>query len=178
MHPIALAGLLVLPNAALPTAPTTYIQAGDVTRAVVAANPELAGASVELPAAVSTREAAPELEAGPVERWSADTPIAHVRVRCVHGAACRPFYATVHLSAAPGQAATKPKQTADADQAQTLRPGAHAALVIDSGRIHLRIPVTCLGGGAPGAPIRVAGPKNARVYQATVVDGTTVRGVL
>ncbi len=185
MHHLAIAGLLVLPSAALP-AQGSQIQVADATRAIVAAHPELAGAPVELPAAILTREAAPSLEAGPVEHWPASAAsLGRIRMRCADDTICRPFYATVHLAAAQAQTAPEPGKGAAAHTSAVvptpsdmLHPGAHASLVIDSGRIHLRIPVTCLGSGAPGAPIRVAGPKNARIYQATVVDGATVRGVL
>ncbi len=172
MHPFALAGLLILPSAALSTAPQSVIHLEDATRAVLAAHPELAGASIELPTSIPTRDPAPALQAGPIERWGAASgSLAHVRLRCDSDTTCRPFYATVHL--APGTPAP-----ALVKAESILRPGTHASMLIDSGRIHLRIPVTCLGSGAPGAQIRVAGPKNARYYQATVVDETTVRGTL
>ncbi len=170
MHPLALAGLRVFPSAALSTAPRNYIHLENATRAVLAAHPELAGASVELPAAIPARDPNPTLQAGPIERWGTGE-LAHVRLHCDSDAACRPFYVTVHLSST-AQAAIPAKPLA------ALRPGTHASMLIDSGRIHLRIPVTCLGSGAPGALIRVAGPKNIRFYQATVVDDTTVRGTL
>ncbi len=179
MHHLALAGLLVLPNAALPPAQLNHLQLEDVTRAIVAAHPEIAGAEVELPAAIATHETAPELKAGVVEHWAADgASFAHIRIWCAASTACRPFYAKVHFAAEQTAAASQKVLTPTENAVEILRPGAHAALLIDSGRIHLRIPVTCLGGGAPGAPIRVAGPKHARTYQATVIDGTTVRGVL
>ena len=114
-----------------------------------------------------------------MEHWPAGvSQMAHVRLHCKSELVCRPFYATVHLpEAAREEAAPKPAEAA-VKAADTLRPGAHASMLIDRGRIHLRIPVTCLGSGAPGAPIRVAGPKNARIYQAKIVDAATVRGVL
>ena len=51
-------------------------------------------------------------------------------------------------------------------------------MVIDSGRLHLRIPVTCLSGGAVGSTIRVAGPAHTKVFEAAVLDNGTVRGEL
>ena len=180
MHHLALAGLLILPSAALPPSTQGEIRLADVPHAVLAAHPELAGASVDLPMVIPAREPAPVLEAGPVEHWPAGAlQTVHVRVHCASEAVCRPFYATVHLQGtAQAELPARPVQALDALPSGALRPGAHAAMLIDSGRIHLRIPVTCLSGGAPGTPIRVAGSRNARIYQAKVVDSATVRGEL
>ncbi len=170
----------------LHAAPPSFIHLEEVTRAVVAAHPELAGDSIELPTAIPTREAAPQLEAGPVEHWSS-TPNqpGHVRLRCLSETVCRPFYATVHLRLLQEQSKNaEPNRTeresrlAPTAEATLMHAGTHASMLIDSGRIHLRIPVTCLASGGLGAPVRVSGPKSSRVYLATVVDGTTVRGTL
>ncbi len=51
-------------------------------------------------------------------------------------------------------------------------------MVIDSGLLHIRVPVTCLQSGATGSIIRVAGPARRKVYEAAIVDSATVRGTL
>ncbi len=100
---------------------------------------------------------------------------------------CLPFYALVHLAAsepaeggrpALGAAASATQAVARQENAPVLRIGQRASMVIDSGLLHLRIPVTCLQGGAVGSTIRVAGPGRSKIFEAAVLDGTTVRGNL
>ena len=169
------------------------------TRAVLAAHPDLAGDAIELPARIETRQPSPVLKAGPIERMAASAglgnPVAHVRLSCQAGA-CLPFYVLVHLSPSPIQepaipavrlssapsrfAAVREQNTPPVRMAEapTLRSGAHASMVIDSGLLHIRVAVTCLQSGSTGSTIRVAGLGRRKVYEAAIVDGTTVRGSL
>ncbi len=169
--------------------PSYSIRLEDAASAVLTMHPELAGEQLELPATVASREPAPALEAGPLERWAApsqtisggvkaDTTAAmgRIRLRCQSESICLPFYVWVHL---PASSAAVFRERAQAAQpAPVLHTGAHASMLIDSGMLHLRIPVTCLQAGAVGATIRVTGPSRSRVYQAAIIDGTTVRGSL
>lgn len=170
-----------------------------VTRAVVAAHPEVAIAEVRLPASIVSRLAAPTLAVGRLEPSgspaSSDTEprAARVRLNCEGDAVCLPFYATVLLARGAtlprGESGTparlSPSLAAEASGAQrtasplpALRSGARAQMLIDSGHLHLRFPVTCLEAGAPGVTIRVRGQAAGLVYQAAVIDGATVRGTL
>ena len=154
--------------------------------AVIAAHPELAGSLIELPARVEAHEPEPALVAGPMEHWPASSAVARVRLHCQAEGVCLPFYALVHpsKSEADGGAQFEPRLVPakavgmGRKDAAVLRIGQRASMVIDSGLLHLRISVTCLQGGAVGSTIRVAGPGRSRVYEAAVVDGTTVRGSL
>ncbi len=154
--------------------PQTYALDGEAaTHAVLVAHPELAGNSIELATHIVVREPAPVLEAGPVERSGAE---GRVRVRCQAESACLPFYVLVHLP--PAQALPSRQTLAPSDNTPVLRSGDHTSMVIDSGLLHLRLPVTCLQAGGVGSTIRVAGSVRGKVYQADVIDRSTVRGSL
>ncbi len=168
-------------SGALPQAfgasPMSYpIRLDQVVRAIVAAHPELAGDAVRIPENVAARDRAPMLEAGREERWSDGDGTAHVRVRCQNESVCLPFYASVHL--APSQTAAHEPSARVEQPVPVLRAGEHASMVIDSGRLHLKVPVTCLSSGAVGSTIRVAGPARMKVFEVSVLDGATVRGEL
>ncbi len=62
--------------------------------------------------------------------------------------------------------------------APVLRSGERVSMLIDSGLLHLRFPVTCLQSGAVGSTIRVTVLGRGRVLEAAVVDQATVRGSL
>ncbi len=152
--------------------------------AVLAAHAELAGTAVELPMKVEARSEEPVLLAGPIEpmkipggsgdlEWSQG----RVRLRCAKPGACMPFYVLVHVPPTTKAVTTKPLDDTSSLPA-VLRNGARVYLLIDSGRLHLRVPVTCLQGGTAGSMIHVAALAHGRVYEAAIVDGTTVRGSL
>ena len=155
-----------------------------VVDAVLAAHPDLAGTVIELPAPVNASTAAPVLSAGPLERWSASSSTARVRLQCQGQGVCLPFYAIVHLSPTAAalaggspRASEKPNQTSPSPS-PAIHTGQRASLLIDSGLLHLRVPVTCLQAGAIGSTIRVAGPGRRMIYEAAVLDGATLRGKL
>ena len=183
-------------HAGTPQASRYAISVEQATHAVVLAHPELAGDAIELAAPVDSRESAPQLTAGPLERWGtgAGLPgstraLARMKIHCTSEQVCLPFYVMVHLtddeakSLAPPvrPSSSHPKNIAYATTAATetgLRSGGRAMLVMDSGRLHLRVPVTCLQGGSAGSTIRVRALGRGAVYQATIIDGSTVRGTL
>ncbi len=152
--------------------------------AVLVAHAELAGAAVELPMKVEARSEEPVLVAGPIEpvkvpgqssdsEWSQG----RVRLRCAEPGACMPFYVLVHMPLTAKTTATKLVDDTSPLPA-VLHSGARVFLLIDSGRLHLRVPVTCLQGGTAGSMIHVAALAHGRIYEAAIVDGTTVRGSL
>lgn len=177
MKPLLLSLLInaiALPAFAADRPPTYALDREAATHAVLAAHPELAGNSMELATPIALREPAPLLQAGPVERSGVE---GRVRVRCQDESACLPFYVLVHLSSA--QVPTSRQGLAPAtENAPVLRSGDHTSMVIDSGLLHLRLPVTCLQAGGVGSTIRVTGPAHSKVYQVAVIDRTTVRGSL
>lgn len=191
-HGMCLLALLpgVCPRAL--AAPAFPIGLGPATRAVLIAHPELAGDTFELAAHVSARESDPVLRAGSLQTWPAPSTevsesgvLGRVRLQCQSSEVCLPFYVLVHLSSR-ATPTVKPVSAAMATVAKTegifgthtLRHGAHVHLVIDSGLLHLRLPVICLQDGDPGGIIRVQSVDRHVIYQATVVDTSTVRGAL
>lgn len=157
--------------------------------AVLTAHAELTGADVELPMKVEAKSEEPMLVAGPIEpvkvpgqssdsEWSRG----RVRLRCAEPGACMPFYVLVHVPPTAKVVATKVVATKLVDDTSplpaVLHSGARVFLLIDSGRLHLRVPVTCLQGGIAGSMIHVAALAHGRIYEAAIVDGTTVRGSL
>jgi hypothetical protein len=179
-----------------------------VIAAIQAAHPELAGDAVQLAAAVDAREPEPAFRVGPLlmsptPGGPGSHPEARVRVECAMVAACLPFYAWVQLPAdgvTPGRTTENPdaarfgslqridpgssehiagaKQSQEVSAVQLVHAGEHARLLIDSGFLHLNLPVICLQAGAVGKSIRVRTLGKPREYAAIVVNATTVRGYL
>lgn len=152
--------------------------------AVLAAHAELTGAAMEMPIRVEARSEEPALLAGPLEtvKVSAQSGVleasqGRVRLRCAKPGVCMPFYILVHMPPV-AEVVTIKSQDDTASFPAVLRHGAHVFLLIDSGRLHLRIPATCLQGGTAGNMIHVAALAHGRIYQAAIVDGSTVRGSL
>lgn len=198
---LVLLGVATAPRAvkAASSSPAYAIRTEDAARAVLAVHPELAGDAVELPTRIETRTEAPILEAGSLERLAVPSTagaispgtatgvsIGRIRIHCRTESACLPFYVWVHLPASDASTLQQgaPAGLPDHENVSplasepVLRTGAHAFMVIDSGLLHLRIPVICLQSGAVGTSIRVAGPTHGRVYQVAIVDQSTVRGSL
>lgn len=176
-------------------APSFPIGLAPVSAAVLRAHPELTGGVFELPVSVEAREPEPVLRAGPLQTWPTtaheamgSVMLGRVRLQCQSSAVCLPFYVLVHLSDASKAAlrAAKSSQfltnavatTAKADGTHALHHGTRVHLLIDSGLLHLRIPVVCLQDGDLGNPIRVQSVDRRVTYLATVVDPFTVRGSL
>ncbi len=163
--------------AAAHAAPATYpISTAEVAHAVFTAHPELTGSAVDVPAAVAAHAEKPALEAGPVEHWAGEGAVAHVRLHCVNSGECLPFYAAVHQGAIAR--IISPTVGGEVGMPTAVHSGTRVVLLIDSGRLHLRLPATALGSGAAGSTVRVAGPARGKVFEALVLDSTTVRGTL
>ena len=170
------------------------VTSAEVQKAIVAAHPELDGASIELPARIEARVQNPALNVGAVQpegaRDSSESR-ALVRLGCRNESVCLPFYATVHMSAAqaaaamPALAEIRSSSAAyGGNKAPAIRAGQHALLLMDSGPVHIHVPVTCLQSGEVGAVIRVesstrvAGELRRQIYKAAVVNDSLVRGSL
>ncbi len=205
----ALAGAAVFSGASAPAAvPDRYaISLEQVTSAVLLAHPELAGDAIELAAPVEARERAPRLIAGSIEHaggsgaapGSVPAP-ARLQMHCSSREVCLPFYVVVHLTGREAAAGPTPAAAANSageprgaeaavtsatvsathtEQRPLLRSGETVLLVIDSGKLHLRLPAICLQSGSPGSMIRVrSAAARGPVFQAEVLDRRTVRGSL
>ncbi len=185
LHALLVSGLMMGGFAHAESVKSLYpIRLDAAVHAVLVAHAELAGAAMELPMKVEARSEEPGLLAGRLEivkvsaqsdalEWSQG----RVRLRCAEPGVCMPFYVLVHVPAMAKAVTTKPQNDTTSVPA-VLRNGTRVSLLIDSGRLHLRIPVTCLQGGTAGNMIRVAALAHGRIYQAAIVDGSTVRGSL
>ena len=178
------------------TAQASYaVQVSAITKAVLAAHPELADDPMDLPGRIFAHEAEPSLTAGPIESWfggdarESRNGLARVRVQCRLSGVCLPFYATVHLPQANvSSAAAAPSQPRKAAVSSEpagevpLHVGSRALLLIDNGMLHLRIPVLCLQAGKPGSTIRVRSALRDfggnQFFEATVINGRSLRGSL
>ena len=194
-------------RAGIPTSQRYAISLEQVTGAVLLAHPEFAGVAIEFAAPVLARESAPQLSAGPVEHvskpsGSVGTAAAPVRLQmhCASREICLPFYVVIHVTGREAAIAATPAPASranhfaqnpavagenkaatiagDADEHPLLKSGASVELVIDSGRLHLRLPATCLQGGSEGATVHVRSAPRGLVFKAEILDQRTVRGSL
>ncbi len=182
-------------NAATPHA----IDTAEVAQAIFATYPQLSGAPVDLPGGVVARVDAPEFVVGKPEHWAQEHAdgVEHIRLQCRAESQCLPFYAAVHASAEQMAALDAARVSTDAEAqssrsvhrvaqhrepvraaAPLLKAGDPVLLVIDSGQLHLRVRVTCMGRANIGDSVRVQGALHHEVYTAQVVDRDTVRGAL
>jgi hypothetical protein len=163
------------------------ITADQVARAVSAGGIEVAAEQVSLPANVVSTEPNPVLDVLSVEplsdRWFGGRSGAHswVKLACRTPGECLPFYAVVSRpTESPGRAPSNSRTSLAALKLKpnaeiSMRAGAHAMLVMDDGRAHIKIAVVTLENGVVGHRIRVATPDHKQVYVAEVVNESLLR---
>ena len=174
--------------------PTSSAQPGErhpITTAMIAltlstAETAITPEQVKLPAALTAASPSPDLVISSVERMG--DRASRVKLSCRVQGQCLPFFATVNWTdTASAENAIGHLQTAahgpQASQLSADRPllraGAHATLVIDSNRIHIRVPVVCLENGAVGHTVRVAGLDDRKqIYRAEVLSADSLKGSL
>lgn len=109
-----------------------------------------------------------------------------VRIECLNARECLPFFVRIQTGssgdalAAPlhaEQHRVSPHQQASA-RSVVVRAGSQAVLLLESERVHIRIPVICVENGATGERIRVKGTLNRLTYTAEVVDANLLKGSL
>jgi flagella basal body P-ring formation protein FlgA len=61
-------------------------------------------------------------------------------------------------------------------ESSTLRAGAHATLILEDERLHIRVPVICVSGGAPGDKIRVTTINRHQTFEAVILNADELRG--
>ncbi len=185
--------LALLSATAHPQAPSLQrperfpITASNLASALSTPEAPLTTNQIALPAEITATDRSPALQLTSIDR-SGDRS-ARLRIACSLQRQCLPFFATLtwpdstsantgtahlltqaHLHRPGGQPALEPT---------AIRAGAHATLVIDSNRIHIRVPVVCLENGAVGHTVRVAGLDDRKqIYRAEVLDGDSLKGSL
>lgn len=137
------------------------------------------------------------LEVKSLERW--DSVRNRVELGCHRSGECLSFYVFVQwpnateaakairiFNHAGNGAGDVPPEHGDATlpgvrRAQAgpvLKSGARATLVIDQGRLHIRVPVICLESGRAGGMVRVQSRDHRQIYLAQVLDGSSLKGSL
>jgi hypothetical protein len=179
--------ILILSVLAVPTvavAQREAITAAQVAAAMNAAGMKVSPQQVILLAGVTARTSTPGLQVESMERWGGDR--IKVRLNCSDPSACLPFFVAVRSSplgtllpvaATQRSSAAMSPPRPDANS-MVVRSGAPVILLLDGGRVHIRLSVVCLESGAAGQTIRVASKDHRQTYTAVVVDGSTVRASL
>jgi hypothetical protein len=180
--------ILILSVLAVPAvAATTHgeaITATQVAAAINAAGMKVSPQQVTLLADVMARSSTPGLQVESMERWGDGRMT--VRLNCSDPSACLPFIVAVRwspqstlLPVAATQRSSAPVSPSRPDvNSMVVRSGTPAILLLDGGRVHIRLSVVCLESGAAGQTIRVASKDHRQTYTAVVVDGSTVRASL
>ncbi len=139
------------------------------------------GVRVALPTAITTAVADPKLSIETASMLTAHQ--ARLRVVCRVPAACLPFFATAvwpdptDSVSLPGDPSTENagRKLSTAPAAPRLRPGTFATLLLEGERIHIRLQVVCLQGGAAGETIRVATRDRKQTFVAEIVTPTLLK---
>ena len=171
---------LSLPAAATPPA-RFPITLAEVAVALATQQPTLAATSLEVPPMTAT---APDPGLVVEGLRAAGPNTAEVRLACRDTTTCLPFYVQVRgantgrirfQSTVP---ARLPASHASLPQPPAIRSGARAELRIDSGRLHISLPVICLASGSLGGEIRVTSLDHTRIYTARIVSASLLEGSL
>ena len=126
---------------------------------------------------------APVLKVRSIEPWGNQRML--VRLECESQKECLPFFVGLKKGDEPSMAAGNSNDLPAAGAVPSpdpkryvVRSGSPAILLLDSDRVHIRIPVTCLENGAPGQTIRVRGGDHRVIFTAQVVDSAFLKGRL
>jgi hypothetical protein len=163
------------------TPPRFPVSLAAVAAAIAVQRPEISVSSLDVPP-ITASSPSPTLIVGAL-RPSGLRAI-EVRIACRETADCLPFYVRVH--------GTQATQIGHAEPAPTARPavavrsqappavhsGERVELHIDSGRLHINLPVISLASGRLGAVIRVTGLDRRMIYTARIVTPTLMEGSL
>ena len=165
-------------------APARYtISAEQISIAISDAGMPISPAQVQLLTQVRATKDAPRLRVESIQRSGNNTAI--VRMGCGDSTQCLPFFVKAELNrnaaseAAPSlKLQALPNLPRSSSRPPVMRSGAQAVLLLDSERVHIRIPVVCIENGTLGAKIRVRASGNRQLYVAEVVDATSLKGSL
>ncbi|MGA9669758.1 MAG: hypothetical protein WBQ94_11140 [Terracidiphilus sp.] len=134
---------------------------------------------------VSASTGAPNLKVQSMEPWG-DRRL-KVRMDCASHQECLPFYVSVRcnpetgtktVAALTSQSSPMSPQSISDSKSFAMRAGSRATLLLDKGRVHIRISVVCLESGTAGQRIRVESKDPQKTYIAEVVNGSVLRGSL
>ena len=159
------------------------ISTEQISIAISDAGMPVSPAQVKLLTQVRAATDAPRLKVESIQRLGNNAAI--VRLGCGDSAQCLPFFVKAELNQNARSEATQlsivqvlPNPPRASSEQPVIRAGAQAVLLLESERVHIRIPVVCLENGAPGQRIRVRASGNRQVYVAEVVGATSLKGSL
>lgn len=143
---------------------------------------------IALPAEVTATEEAPTLEVRSVEKLGSlhastvETSSA-VKLACTKAGVCLPFYAVVTQASPSGstpQSKNELRVLNDVSYRATpvMKSGAHITLLVDSGTTHIQMPVVTMQSGSLHQQIKVRSTDHKQIFNAQVLNATTVRGTL
>ncbi len=161
----------------------TAITPAQIARAISSPGEQVSPNQVILLSDVSASTGDPELKVLSVEPWGVHQK--RVRLGCATLKECLPFFVGVNIdqygvdgmSILRDVPMTSSRHKADRGSL-AIRNGSPATLVIDDGRVHIRLRVICQEGGAIGQSIHVVDKSSKKSYMALVVNESEVRGTL
>jgi hypothetical protein len=159
------------------------ISAAQIAAAISGAGMPVSARQVTLLTEVVSTDSAPTLKVQSMAPWGNHQ--VKVRLSCARSEECLPFFVAVHgADLHSTQLASEDSDFSMAGRLKrdpksfAVKSGSQATLFIDGDKVHIRLSVVCLEGGAPGETIRVASRDHRQIYNAEVVDGTVLRGKL
>lgn len=153
-----------------------------VAAAMNGAGMQIKPSQVTLFSDVVTTSTDPQLTVRSIEPQNDQRAIA--RLECADHAECLPFVVAIQLEKPGAAAGAAPAMLHSAAysapvvvSAQPLvHPGSNAVLLLDSGPVHITVPVICLERGSAGETIRVSDRQRRIFYRAQVVSGNLLKG--
>lgn len=163
----------------------TVITAAQVAGAINGMGMSVSADQVTLLTEVSASTGAPTLKVQSMEPWG-DRRL-KVRMDCATHEQCLPFYVSVRCNPENGtkavaalidQSPPMNQQSIPDPKSFAMRAGSRATLLLEKGRVHIRLSVVCLENGSAGQRIRVESKDPQKTYIAEIVDGSVLRGSL
>jgi hypothetical protein len=181
----ALALSAAMASAATPVAGRAAITTAQIAAAISRAGMAITAQQVTLLTDVTAATASPSLKVELIEPWGDHRM--KVRLNCASSQECMPFFVAVRCNPEPaaqaGVAGLNRSLAATASirvdpKSIVMHAGAPATLLLEGGRVHIRLAVVCLENGAAGQTIRVASRDHRQTYMAKVMDEETLRASL
>lgn len=178
--PIRLIGLMLVAFSSVraETSSSFMVTRDEVIRAMTKKQLPVDGVDITMPSRMRSTVTGPVLEIQQIT--SLDTQRSQLRVACQVRSECMPFYAIARWTGTRSAGQTTTGKQEDGIQvtgaSDALRAGAHATLVIDDERVHIRVPVICASGGAPGDKIKVTTINHHQTFEAVILNADELKG--
>ncbi len=180
---MAIAGLLAASPAPSATRKTCVLGEQQIAVAISTSQVQVSPEQIKPLANVVATQPSPRLDVVSAEAWGQRR--SKVRIACHEARECLPFWVAVNwpdeISARQAVVAWERSnrnsmRVLAKRQAPVLRAGQATTMVVDSGRVHLQLPVICLQNGVIGRTIRVSTRDHKQVFAAEVISSDMVKG--